>query len=482
MAKVIYLYISDEKIIRMDASVSRSGQHKFYHYASQRVQGNNLKEGYRQAIFSLCSKRMRPSAPVVVILSREILLQRILRVPNADESEFKKMTELQMQNMVPYAHDDYVIDSVKTGIDKEGNALILSLIAQKSYVKYFLDPLQELKVFPQAIIPSTSALAKSLSFTQKGIPPSTVLEDTNIKIILFVSDNAHELCVIQRGKVLYSRFFRIDKQLMGTGGIKELVDEYVQQITNTLEDYRLYYGKLENAYFFYIGYHPLKKELGAALADALEYSVFFPPILLDKPPFTKRLRIPKQEYFFLFYFLWLARFSVKEEMDLIPSETVHGRLRKKFKSHVTHVLILSILAVFIYVGIGAALPVKKMLYLEKLKSKNIGLSNVAKPLMWQGTILSHYAEKEERYVSVFELILELINIRPEDVVFDSIDMNDKQQIALKGSTLNGESIRELQKGMLDSSLISGVKLDYVNRKKSLDKELVYFQLLGTVER
>ena len=151
------------------------------HIEQARVSASIVEKGFRSTelkdsfsapfrtedeLIAILKERSRDwaGARIIVSIPGERFSQRLLHFPFSDRKRLEKALPFELEDSVPYALDDVVIDHMVVGeIAKDGKAKgetpVLGIMLPKSVLKQQLDVLAAGGLDPQAIVPSPVGLA-----------------------------------------------------------------------------------------------------------------------------------------------------------------------------------------------------------------------------------------------------------------------------------------------------------------------------------
>ena len=104
-------------------------------------------------------------ARIVSSLPGRLFTQRVVRLPFDDRKRVEKALPFELEDTVPFALDDVVIDHLVLeglkkgkGADASNEAVVLALLLPKELLKQHLDLLASAGIDPQAVVPSYAGL------------------------------------------------------------------------------------------------------------------------------------------------------------------------------------------------------------------------------------------------------------------------------------------------------------------------------------
>ncbi len=192
--------------------------------AGQPISGHDDAQSAASAVRKAFAALGYSGEPVILVLGRNQVTCRFIRIPGATNQEIGEIVRLQAGKYLPYSPQELVTGYQKVSVDKDGYIELNLVIVQRSLVERNRQLFDALKPADFSVSLSSYGLAQLCSRFDPGGDNTVLLVD---------SDSSQcELAVIGRKKLLYSRAFRLDT---GEDGWKNIFGE---ELRKTLDTYR----------------------------------------------------------------------------------------------------------------------------------------------------------------------------------------------------------------------------------------------------
>lgn len=133
---------------------------------------------------------------IVAVLPRSAAIVQELEVPFREPKRYEQIIPMQLEDLVPFAIDEFIVDSAFLREQAEGEFHIVSALVPKTQIKYVLDCLSKVEVAPELVTLRAPLLVGALE------------EPDASAILIEVDVNGFSLVVLERGVVTAIREWR----------------------------------------------------------------------------------------------------------------------------------------------------------------------------------------------------------------------------------------------------------------------------------
>lgn len=400
--------------------------------------------------------------PITLSLSRQNVTCRYVKIPSQKPEEIEKMAALQSSKHLPYSSEELISGYQSLSSDKEGYTYITLNIAQRDLINNFADNFGKLKIKEFAIVLSSYGICNLYNFC---LPR----EDEPVFIIDIDLPQA-EIVIARRDKLLFSRYVKVPHQ-------QDVYQFLAEEINKTKEAYFREVSAPVPAKIYILS----SPALAQKLTDGLKSRISLPvsPLLYANKikaqnPFQEGLLASENS------FASLMGFVLKEiplSLNLLPRERkeeakksflLNDRLRKAG-------LVCGIILVL---GLGLARSMaNKADYLNLLKTEVGKIEKEARPL----AILekrSQFLQKRLEKSSLLELLRELYQVLPQEIVLVNLTYEENSQLTLRGQTASMGNILALVGKLEKSPAFKGlnIKVRYATNRRTPAGEIIDFEI------
>ena len=125
-----------------------------------------------------------------------------MRLPSQNESEIRKMLDLQLVNQIPYALEDVIYDFVVVDREPSGYVRVLVAIVHRQDVsEKFLKLCKEAGLQPERFVLSSLGIIHWLNYQQGKIPAPVSSNQT--VLVLNIDVNHTEICFCHDQNLLF---------------------------------------------------------------------------------------------------------------------------------------------------------------------------------------------------------------------------------------------------------------------------------------
>jgi len=408
-----------------------------------------------------------PHAEVTLILTRNLLFVRYLKLPPGKISEIQQMVHFQLDKHLPYDADEVVYDLIPVSMANEYSKVLLVAAAKKTINKYL------------QIINAVGAKPKEILFAPQllqEISRSGGVSGSSDETVLLVDFDWHMASVlILRGtQLLITRSISLNYDQNEEDFLRQLVGELDISLSSIKKEDSTFAitkivlsGNLEHAAFCERELHeyfqvpvktvPFENNSHVKLAN--------PQKLKEK---IKKLRISVSTP--------LAIASGVKYVDLLPPD-IRSEIQKKTKGQQRSALMIvgGILLVMLYLCGWAYLHFKQSrlsYYSTSLTSNqqtSSGLTNLIQKL---GSI----QEFEKDRLLGLDVYAELYKTVPQDVILKSVGFDMNGEVKIRGVASDNSRVTDLLIALQKSAVFTREELISSRQRSSRRENVVEFSI------
>ncbi|HNV85994.1 MAG TPA: PilN domain-containing protein [Candidatus Omnitrophota bacterium] len=389
---------------------------------------------------------------VTLILPRQEMLSRTLKLPSPDPEEIFKLIELRLPQEIPYTLNEivYVIASCRPLEDH--NTEIRILWALKSNVQSKLEVLHLLDYVPDLILSSSQALCCAYqSFKNRHSTPETAL-------LLQLDERESELLLLHGKNILHTRLIKKD-----LAGILETPEDLLREFDSLA-------GLSEKENF--------EKPLALLIAGA-DTNDSFPEWISKKTELSVQ-RLPSPVKPGLHPRKSVETFltaPIPPEQTGLSSEDIRKKQQIRRKARLAR-QILTFGAAFILFSLSSLwldLSAKEI-YKAKLEKFWRELSPDAKKVLRIAHEIKFYQEFQKEKTIPLEFLSSLPGTLPQGISLTQFEYTQETGFQLRGVGDNHESILRFLKEIRKLPYISKADFDFSTRRKQSGREYFEFQI------
>lgn len=403
---------------------------------------------------------------LVISLPRNLAACRYLRIPSHIPEEIEKIINLQAGRYLPYPANDLVTGYEIIQIDKEGYAHINLVIAHRDAIKKALDLFSGFKGSKISIILSSYGVVNLYNHL---IPKG----DLDPVMVIDVDAHQAELVVISKGKLLFSRSFKL------THNSANLKNLFLDEI-----------NKSQNLYLREVMQEPIKKiyligsgenihEYAAILKQQTNLSpevLFYDKRISHSPSVSgKILEIQSS----LTSLIGLALEQMRPELNLLPLE-LKDKIKAVARKNEHLRLAILIIAAILIGSLGVAKNfANKAEYLARLKIELNKVVKEAEPLERIDRRFKFMEGRLQRGASVLDVLYALNKITPERVSLDAFSYQDDNLIVLRGHAPELNLVFTFTAGIEEAAGFKDFspKVRFATQKRTPAGEIIDFEIV-----
>jgi len=409
---------------------------------------------------------------VVGVVSRQNVILRYLNLPSQNRQELSQMVELQIDNHLPYAREDVVLDFMVLNTGADGYSKVLIVIVLKDIV------LRLVKILELAKVPVDRVTMSSLGILDWY---KMVGKCAGVAVLLDIGQQESEICICDENHLLTSR-----QVPLGLHMIESQSSEFIKQIDLTVgsynkeklgpfaermevfsskEEIHSFCDHLSKEYTMSVEY---KRTLGNPSMPLVKPFIWPEGVLSGGPSVTSVMGLS-------------CAHSLKEGINLVPTQVKDAQDHRKERVLLIRLGVIglaTLLTVTLALNLGAMQRRSYLNGLEKqLKEVKAKVSQSEKKTARVNQLKSAV---QNRLVFI-DVMDEIYTLLPKGISLVAITISDGHGLSLQGVSFHGEEINRFQKALVDSARFSNVNLDYVNKRTTQEGEVNYFKITFQVK-
>ncbi len=436
---------------------------------------SNAPEETAGALKDLVSAARVKSADVKLVVPRQFITLRVIKLPSQDEKEISKMVELQLSKQIPWPMEEITADYLIVEKDSLGYSKVLVVVCQKEVIKRYLKIVAESSLKVRRIALSSEGVCLWFrNFSQKNN-----LRDLSPVVLLDIDTKNIDICFYHREKLIFTRSVAFLAADLNSAKLDSLVEEFRKTFATLQRDQVVSeIGKI------YIASAAPESGL---LADKLRQE--FPCAIelvnpLREISFEKGLIVPPvlhQGNCSGSAILGLVLGAEQEGINLLPAEVKEEEKKKNKAKDLVFLGVILFLLLVISCGAFVFKIYKKELYLKKLDATLKADNPKAKEVESALKKLTLIRERLNPRSSSIDVIYELYNLIPEGVSLSIFSFDEAELITLQGVAVNMSDVFNFQ-GILEKSLhFKNVEVKYASKRKVRGSEVTDFRITCAVE-
>jgi len=418
----------------------------------------------------LASMNVRRARAIVVIPSNQATTKNI-EIPSRDPVEIKSIINLQAGRHTPYSREEILISYINIGVYQTNYTKVLLVIMNRNVVKRQITILEKAGLKIDKILFAPEGIArfysKALDLTREDVPVG----------IIDITSQSTDFIIAFHGTVIANRSIPIGLKHLMTQG-KDARDKLVMELAKSIESYQSEDIDKAPATFILTSDDAQMKELQPILKEKLSADIKIVPYLNQMqapPPVLFKIA---GEYNGDSFLDVIAPAGVAQEtqVDLMPEEM---RLQKTIEAQSREIIKAGVLAVLILILVFAVF-FDKLYFKTTFKDK---LTQDYSQKRQEAQVLEDFSNKTQiikdylnSRMTPLELINELYKILPEGVYLETIDLDDKAAIMIRGTSESMSLVFSLQTALEGSSFFKSVETKSTSSKQERGKEMTAFEI------
>ncbi len=410
-----------------------------------------------------------------VVIPRRLTILKQMRLPSQNDSEIRKMLDLQLVNQIPYVLEDVIYDFVILEKEPSGYVRVLVVIVHRQDVsEKFLKLCKDAGLQPERFVLSSLGIIQWLNYQQGKIP----IPLHQAILVLNVDVDHTEICFCHNQNLLFSRSVNYGARDLATENMRGLIHQAELSLKN---------------------YH--KENMGPAIKRIIVLSTL-PEAAALKGQLEEMSLIPVDFYSPLNNILCQKNMSLgalksqpgvsiaagvgfllsdgKKTPNLIPQEVRNIKQSKRRQVQWVQLTLLLVLTA----GLVLAVPViefsRKVTHLNSLRRKSEAARPQLEQIKKRMDLVRVVQQELNKRVVLTDLIQELYRLAPPGISFQSLYLNERGKFIIHGYAGTSASVHNFQQNLVTSTLFKAVNLEFATKRKIFNMEVTDFQITSEV--
>lgn len=404
---------------------------------------------------------------LIVSLPRSQATCRYSKIPSKIPVEVEKIANLQASRYLPYQMNELITAYQPILVDKDGYTHINLFIVHKDVIEKYIQIFEKLNVKNYSFFLSSVGLLNLYCTLNSQINSSVILID--------VDDGQVEIAIIDKDNFFFSRSFKVSQNLSGWENviaeeISKTKNAYLKEAFYKEPEKIVIFGSLDN---FQSLLEIIKKQT---------------TILVEIFPYWQKLSLIQVllnqvsgsvgSYANL---VGLGLKNIPESLNLLPPE-IRSQKRNSLKIRERFRVMYFLLCIVAIFTLGVLKNIDtKVRFLNYVKVELKKIEEDARSIGELQKRIEFVERNHKRKPSALDILYELHQIIPEEVVLNNFSCDENGQIVLRGQTPRMDNVFEFVTRLEKSAVFRGfeIKVKYASNKKSLAGDLIDFEIGGT---
>lgn len=399
---------------------------------------------------------------IIVSLPRSKATCRYVKVPSHSPEEISRIVSLQAARYLPFPANELITGYQVISTDKSGYSDINLAIAHKDVITRYNSIFSALKPRKLAIVLSSYGLANFFDNLVPGYKEPAAIID--------IDSNQAELAVIYKGRLLFSRYFKVNRTIPNWENI------FISEINKSREASIKEASLDGEAKIFLTGsvktcpeFLQALKKLPGLEAEILNSEMFKLPesILISGESFSG--------------VIGLGLADLDEYLNLLPSD-IKIEAQKLVKQKDLWRTVLFSAAIILVISLAVAKNMdNKVIYLKKLKEKLNTVAKDARPLEEIDKRVKFASSGLKKKPSALDVLYELHKIMPSHMTLASLGYEDAKVVTLRGQAEALDAVFNLVSQLESSAAFKNfnIKVRYATKRRTSAGETIDFEVACT---
>lgn len=447
-----------------------TGFPKLSHAAKRDLHGLSETDLPKAVQSLLASRNVRLGRAIVVIPSNQATTKNI-EIPSRDPVEIKSIINLQAGRHTPYSREEILVSFITIGVYQTNYTKVLLVIMNRNVVKRQITILEKAGLKIDQILFAPEGIARfysrALNLTREDMPVG----------IIDIASQSTDFIIAFHGTVIANRSIPIGLKSLTTQG-KEAREKLVMELAKSIESYQSEDIDKSPKTFILTGDDAPTKELQPILKEKFHANIKIVPYLNCVTASKTVLSKMAGEYNGDSFLDVIASAAAAQEtqVDLMPEEM---RLQKTIEEQSRQIIKTGILAVLILLLVFAVF-FDKLYFTTAFKDK---LTQNYSQTRQEARVLEAFSDKTRiikdylnSRMTPLKLIKELYKILPEGIYLETINLDDKSSILIRGTSESMSLVFSLQTALEASSFFKSVETRSTSSKQNRGKEMTAFEI------
>ncbi len=414
--------------------------------------------------------------PIFLLLPRNLVTVRILRIPSADPDEVDRMVRLQASRQTPYSKEEVVYASRIIDTDEQGYSKVMLIIARRGLIDERTQALQQAGAQVAQVGVSTEGTCAwfARSATAQAVSGITGLVD--------IDAATSEISVFHHGKLAFTRNI-----LIGANQLLEEPEKWQtelnREIQESLDRYRSE-NPSDNVTTMILtgarsGRNAMQESLGKTLRMPVSVTGHVEQIPLQGD--KSMADSPAMDRVSLAALCGASVDGEEQKIDLRPPEikveTVVIEKRKQLNiMGGLAILIVTLIGLMIFFDIY-----EKNAELTAIEGQIAAVKPAAELVEEMTAKIQTVTARLDARGRPLTLLTEIHRATPANIQVTSLNITARGQINISGRGLATSDVLAYVAALEESPLLQGVRTTYTSMRKIENREVAEFSLLCTYE-
>jgi len=398
------------------------------------------------AIKNFVAKQGITKTNIIGCLFRHQVSVRFFSFPSHENGEIERMAQYEAAELLPLKPEETIIRFLVLNKRNNGYADTLVVVTHKEEVSKLLEKIQSAALGIQALSLSSLALIKCLENSlDKNNADDPVL-------LVYVEDGAVEI-IIARNKIIeFSRGFLVDDP-------DRFPQVLISEIRHSME---LFFNNAEE--------NKLKKIILGSRDNDLESIA---------EVLKQRFAVPiQEEKIDIAYGLAVLD---GQGINLLSNEFTISKQKKSFKKRISISIGLLLVNILLLAGIFMLQINSKQAYLEKINTEITSLKPQAQTVQNKLRKLEIVKEQLSSQLRILDAITAIADIIPVSTNLNMLSINEQGILVIRGQAKTLQEVLDFVSALEKSEYFINSHLNYSNRRKIRDLELIDFEIQAKVQ-
>ncbi|MCX5699844.1 MAG: PilN domain-containing protein [Candidatus Omnitrophica bacterium] len=404
--------------------------------------------------------------PLIVSLPRAQATCRYLKIPSKIPSEVEQIASLQAPRYLPYQANELITAYQPILVDQDGYTHINLFIAHRDVIEDYTKIFKKLNVKNYSVFLSSVGLLNLYYTLNPQIKSSAILIDID-------ADQA-QIAIVNKDNFFFSRSFKVPRNLpewenVITQEINKTRNACLKETSYQDPEKIVIFGSPDN-------FQSLTEIVNKQTAIPVEIFPYwqklsFPQVLLNQVSGSG------VSYAHL---VGLGLKSIPESASLLPPE-IRSQARNNLKAREKLRVVYFLLCVVIIFALGVLKNIdNKVRFLGYVKAELNKIEKDARSIEGLQERVEFVEKSHQKKPSALDILYELHQIIPEEVVLTNFSYDQSGQIVLRGQTPQMNNIFEFVTRLEQSAVFRSfeTKVRYASNKKSSVGDLIDFEIGG----
>jgi len=405
--------------------------------------------------------RIKPQ-PLIVSIPRSQVTVRSLHLPSKDKKEIDQMLQLHIVRMVPYKKEEILFGYSIAGSDDMDYTKLMLAIVHRDVLKRQFRIFEAADLLVDKMCLSTYGVwGRALSMEKQNINTS------DLYLVLDVDCACTDFIIFNSDRLLFNHNINMD---LNDGLNPDKITKLMGEIRQSLVIFHNEESNKNPARIFISG-APIAEELEKAIRPEFDIPMKVMPVSC---PAAASGNAPKNTSFTA-----LCEFVLKDSYRGISFMLPEAQLKKAFSDRARELMILGSLAIYFFAvsllffwgGLS-----NQQVYLNRLSGYSRFLEKSSGGILQDYKRLKIAKDFIRSRKSFLAIIGELQNITPQDIAIDSINMDEKENITLKGVGNHSSEVFNYIAAIETSKYFKNAADKYMRTKKLEGREITNFEI------